>query len=52
MPNTILVATAWLAFLSTRLGFAADSPVPAANRILIRGEQHLFCVSSEKSAQR
>jgi outer membrane protein assembly factor BamB len=25
------------------------SPVPAANRILIRGEQHLFCASSKKS---
>ena len=26
------------------------SPVPASNRILIRGEQHLFCMTSEKSA--
>ena len=25
------------------------SPIPASNRILIRGEQHLFCVTSEKS---
>ena len=25
------------------------SPVPVSNRILIRGEQHLFCVSAEKS---
>ena len=24
------------------------SPVPASNRILIRGEQHLFCVDSER----
>jgi outer membrane protein assembly factor BamB len=28
------------------------SPIPAANRILIRGERHLFCVSSEKSPSR
>jgi outer membrane protein assembly factor BamB len=23
------------------------SPVPAANRLLIRGENHLFCTASE-----
>ena len=28
------------------------SPVPAANRILIRGEQHLFCIRSETSLPR
>ena len=27
------------------------SPVPAWNRILIRGEKHLFCVASEESPQ-
>jgi len=25
----------------------SGSPVPASNRTLIRGEQHLFCVASE-----
>ncbi len=28
------------------------SPVPAANRILIRGEQHLFCVAPDTSSAR
>jgi len=28
------------------------SPVPALNRILIRGEQHLFCIASELSSSR
>jgi outer membrane protein assembly factor BamB len=28
------------------------SPVPVRNSLLIRGEQHLFCVGSEESAQR
>ena len=27
------------------------SPVPASNRILIRGEQHLFCVATKESPQ-
>jgi outer membrane protein assembly factor BamB len=27
------------------------SPIPAANRILIRGETHLFCVGAEESAK-
>jgi outer membrane protein assembly factor BamB len=28
------------------------SPVPASNRILIRGEQHLFCVAATEAARR
>ena len=27
------------------------SPVPASNRILIRGEKHLFCIAAESSSR-
>jgi outer membrane protein assembly factor BamB len=27
------------------------SPVPASNRLLIRGEKHLFCIASESASQ-
>ena len=28
------------------------SPVPASNRIFIRGEQHLFCIAADSTSQR